>query len=191
MSLKRLRKLAELNLCEECYKKYTYMLEPSIRQLLLKPLPEWKDVESNITQMVMKLEGVFKDDLIIISFDEDLNENFADKLDVKAFIKIKHCSFKRKIDYLREHGILQASSYEFLDRVRKIRNIIIHDQFSDFSEQDRELFSYAHVITDNIYHATMFNLGEDLSAAIKSNAENFAEKLLLKLEGFYSSRKIT
>ena len=44
----------------------------------------------------MKFEGVFKDDWTFISLDKDSSEKFSDKVDVKAFEKIKKCRLKRK-----------------------------------------------------------------------------------------------
>lgn len=179
MSLKNLRKIAELNLCEDCYEKYKALLEPTIEKWLFNPLRDWRDVESCITRMVMKSKGVFKSDLIFISIDEDSNK-FANEVDVKTFREIKKWAFKRKIDYLKKEGILGDSSYNFLDRVRKIRNRI-HELFNEFSEQDLALFSLAREVTFQIYNATMFNLGDAMSKNIKSNAEKVAKHWLSKI----------
>lgn len=53
MDIERLRKLAELNLCKDYYQKYLAMIEPFIKGWLFKPLNEWSNVESYITQMVI------------------------------------------------------------------------------------------------------------------------------------------
>ncbi|UCE16180.1 MAG: hypothetical protein JSV12_00740 [Candidatus Bathyarchaeota archaeon] len=181
MSLKRLRKIAELNLCENCYEKYKAILEPSIKQWLFQPLPDWRAVESYITQMVMKLEGVFKTDVIFISLDEDSNEKYANEVDVEAFQKIKYgWSLRDKIKYLKKMGILHDFSYNLLDRVREIRNRI-HDEFYEFSENDLILFHWARTITSQIHWATMFPLNKETSENVRSNAEKLAEQLLQKL----------
>ena len=181
MSLKNLRKIAELNLCENCYEKYKAILEPTMKKWLLNPLSDWRNVESNITQMVMKLKGVFKTDLIFMSLDEDSNEKYANEVDVKTFQEIKHrWGFKKKIKYLKDKGVLQDSSYNFLYKVSDIRNKI-HELFDGFSEQDLNLFRWADAITSQIYYATMFKWGENTSSNTKANAEKVAEQMLSKI----------
>ena len=166
-----------MNLCESCFQKYKMLIEPSIRDWLSKPLSDWSEVESHVTQIVMKTKGIFKGELIFISLDEGSNEKYSDEVDVKAFQKIETWSFKRKIDYLHENGTLKDSSYRFLDSARKVRNRI-HDPYAHYSEQDRTLFYIAKVITYNIWCATMIEMGEDISNNLKSNAEKFAEQSL-------------
>ena len=180
MSLKRLRIIAELNLCENCYKNYKAMLEPTIKKWLLNPLTEWANVESNITQMVMKLKGVFKTDVIFLTLDDNSDEKYDDEVDVKTFQEIKrHWGFKRKIKYLRDEGVLGDSSYSLLFRLSNIRNKI-HEEFSEFSEQDLNLFRRAHTITYQIHHATMFKPPEGISERLKPTAEKSAEQMLSK-----------
>jgi len=180
MSIEDLKYLAKLNLCEECYSKYTAMIEPSIKHWWsLEPLIYWREIESCITQIVMKHKGVFKGEIIFISIDEDMDEKFAEKVDVKAFIDIKRWKFIRKINYLKKQGILQNSSYKLLNKVRKIRNVFIHNQFTEIPEKDLDLFSCASTLTNYLWNATMINWSEKQSADLKSIAEKFAEQLLL------------
>ena len=152
------------------------MIEPGIRPLL-QPLSDWRETESMITQMVMKHKGVFKGDLIFISIDEDIDEKFSNEVDVEAFNKIKKWSIKRKFDYLLKHGILQNSSYEFLNKVREIRNKI-HEPFYNFSEKDMTLFNYSRYITGQIHPAIMYKSIEKYTARLISNAEKIAEQML-------------
>lgn len=181
MSIKKLRKIAELNLCENCYGTYKAILEPTIKQWLFKPLNDWRQVESDITQMVMKLKGVFKTDKIFLSLDEDSNEKYANEVDVKTFRKISYgWGFKKKIQYLKKKGVLQDSSYNLLYRVNQIRNRI-HDPFKEFSEQDFALFYWASAITRQIHSATVFSKLEHISENLKSNAENLAQQLLSRI----------
>lgn len=84
-TIEGLRKLAELNLCGDCFQKYKMLIEPSIKNWLSKPISKWREAESYITQMVMKTKGVFKGKTTIISFDESEEEKVADEVDVKAF----------------------------------------------------------------------------------------------------------
>jgi hypothetical protein len=172
-TIEDLRKMAKLNLCESCFQKYKMLIEPTIRDWLLKPLSDWREVESQITQIVMKTKGVFKGKIVFIHLDEDSNDEYSDEVDVKAFHKIKKWSFKRKIDFLHENGILQDSSYKLLDKAREVRNRI-HDEFAQFSEQDRTLFYIANIVIFQIWYATMYDLGEDMATNLKSNAERIA-----------------
>jgi len=179
-TIEDLRKVAELNLCGSCFQKYKTLIEPTIRDWLSKPLGDWSVVESQVTQMVMKNEGVFKGKTIFISLDAGSNEKYSDEVDVKAFQKIEKWNFKRKIDYLHKNGILEDSSYRFLDKARKVRNRI-HNEFAQFSEQDRTLFYIANMVTYQIWSATMVDWEEGISTNFKSNAEKVAEECLLKL----------
>jgi hypothetical protein len=177
MEIERLRKDAELNLCKDCYQKYLALIEPTIERWLFKPLDDWRTVESYVTRMVMIHKGVFKSDAIYISLSEDAEEKCGDKVDVKAFRKIKKWRFKEKIKYLHEHGILQDSSYGFLYKMSNIRNRI-HDWLMEFSEQDLALFRWAKTITLQIHDASTIKLPTEISANMKSNAEKTAEWLL-------------
>jgi len=156
------------------------MLEPTIKRWLLNPLSDWANVESNITQMVMKLKGVFKTDVIVLSLDDDSNEKHADEVEVKIFQEIRHWGFKEKIGYLKDKGVLGESSYTFLYKLSNIRNKI-HEEFSEFSEQDLNLFRWADAITFHIHRATMFEAPEGISESLKSGAEKVAEQLLSKI----------
>ena len=181
MDIESLRKVAELNLCKDCYQKYLALIEPSIKHLAFKPLDDWRNAESYITQMVMKHFGIFKGDMTIISLDEDEDEKYADQVDVKSFHKLEKWPFKKKIAYLHKHGILQDCSYNFLYKVSDVRNRI-HDWFQEFSEQDLALFGWASSIASQIHSATAINWPADISANMKSNAEKTAEWLLKKTD---------
>ena len=101
----------------------------------------------------MKNKGVFKGDIIVISLGKEDNEA-AKMVDIKAFKEIKRWTFKRKIDYLHNTGILQDSSYTLLNKARETRNRL-HDLIA-FTEEDYTLFRLAYIITNQIWHATMF-----------------------------------
>lgn len=182
MSVRRLRKIAELNLCEKCYIKYMQLLEPTVNSLQLsEALRDWKDIEHNITQMVRKLRGVFKvsDPLLVsIDADEELPEFLSGKVDVEAFRKIGRWGFERKIRYLHKHGILQEHSYKLTNRVREIRNKLLHDYGYRFTEDELNLISQTRAIVSMINWAVMVLSKEDTVEAYKVNAEKAAEELL-------------
>jgi hypothetical protein len=124
-TVEHLRKMVEWNFCDTCFEKYKEFIEPTIQStivsLLSRPLADWIETESEITQMVMKNKGVFKGTAIVISLGKE-ESNFDDMVDVKAFKEIKMWNIKRKIDYLHDAGVLQDSSYELLHKARETRN---------------------------------------------------------------------
>jgi hypothetical protein len=181
--IQQLRSLAELNFCERCFEYYKALIEPSIKALLAKPLNDWVWVEDQITQMVMKSEGVFKTEEIIIP-DKGEEEKYANQIDVKRFREIysNRWGFKRKIDYLHEKGILQESSYKLLDKARKARNKIHGEPFlTELTEQDYALFSVANKIVSQLWRVVLFKGNEEFNSAVKSNAEKVAEWALSKI----------
>lgn len=177
--LEMLRKTAELNLCQKCYEKYVAIIEPSIKPLIFMPLRDWRTVESNITQIVMKHKEVFKTDLFVVSLDEDSNNVFSDAVDLAVFHEIKKWSFKRKIDYLHKERVLQNTSYNLINEARKIRNKI-HDDLYEFSEQDLALLNQASIVTSQIHVAKVWGIREDISIKMIINAEKYAEKILAR-----------
>ncbi len=179
-TIEDLRRIAELNLCENCFQKYKMFIEPTIRDWLSNPLSDWSEVELYVTQIVMKTKGIFKGKLIFISLDEGSNEKHSDEVDVNGFKQTNYLSFKRKIKYLRKEEILKDPSYKVLDKAREIRNKI-HDPYAPYSEHDRTLFHIANVITYQIWYATMIEVGEDTSNNLKSKAEKIAEEYLENL----------
>jgi hypothetical protein len=177
-TIEHLRKLAELNLCDSCFQKYKAFLEPTIQStiqsLRLRPLGDWIETESEITQIVMKNKGVFKGKAIVLFLGNDENK-ITDMVDVKAFNQIKKWKFNEKINYLHATGVLQDSSYELLDKARETRNRL-HDLIA-FSEQDYALFHLAYIITNQIWTATMTDQ-KDISIWLKTNAEKNAKQWL-------------
>jgi hypothetical protein len=183
VTIEYLRSLAELNLCKNCFQKYKALIEPTIKNWLAKPLSDWRQAESYITQMAMKTQGVFKGKTWVISFNKGEEEKVADYVDVKAFREVEKWGFKRKIDYLHKKGILQDSAYRLMDMARVVRNTI-HEEplIAELSEQDYALFSVASAITSQIWSALMIDWGEDISSNIKSNAEKVAEQWLSQVK---------
>lgn len=100
MSVKRLRKIAEMNLCAKCYITYREIIEPTVKIFVAEPLGAWGRMEHDVTQMVRKFEGVFKvealTDTILVSIDDDekLPEELSGKVDVEAFRRIGRWGFE-------------------------------------------------------------------------------------------------
>lgn len=194
MSVKRLRKIAELNLCEKCYIKYREIIEPTVKIFVAEPLGAWGRMEHDVTQMVRKLEGVFKvealTDTILVSIgdDEKLPEHLSGKVDLEAFRGIGKWGFERKIKCLRKHGILKEHSYNLIDKARRIRNKLHHYDYK-FTEQELTLISQAAAIVSRLHWAVMYPLNEDTVEATTNNAEKTAEKLLQMMRPEDSEKK--
>ncbi|MFA4958142.1 MAG: hypothetical protein WC556_14330 [Candidatus Methanoperedens sp.] len=98
-TIEEFRRNAKGDLCPTCFKKYKMFIEPNIRELLFKPIDDWRDVESNITQMVMVTERVCKPELIYLSFGESsdlfrwdkIKEGGRDNWKLIKFLKKKYC----------------------------------------------------------------------------------------------------
>ena len=181
-TVEHLRKMVELNFCNGCFEKYKAFIEPTIQStiqsLLSRPLADWIETESEITQIVMKNKGIFKGNVIVTSLGNDESKS-ADMVDVKAFKQIKKWTFKNKIDYLHSEGILQNYSYELLDKARDTRNHL-HDLIA-FSEQDYTLFRLAFIVTNQIWIATVADQKE-ISIGLKTNSEKNAKQWLEELK---------
>lgn len=149
-TIKSLRKMAELNLCKDCYQKYLALIEPTIKKLVSKPLSDWRALDDKVTEMVMKKRGLFKGNTKTISFDE------------KTYRAVKRESIKKKIEYLYHEGVLDEYSFRLLDKARDIRNKIHDDPLdSEFSEEDYALFSKASAITIWVWLKVMFDVSKE------------------------------
>ena len=141
-TIANLRKLAELNFGPECYKKYLALIEPGIKSIIENYFSAWKNIESTITQMVMRHKGVFKTNTSIISTNLDEIEKYSHLLDVETFKEITKWKLGQKIDYLHKNGVMGDSTYKLFDLLREKRNTI-HDPEVKFSEEDLAIFAYA------------------------------------------------
>ncbi len=178
MSLDYLRELAEKNLCDQCFQKYKQIIEPTLEQWRSNPLYLWNHSEMQIQIMVMKLEGVYRTESIFWELDEE--DEKSGEVDVESFRRIQRWSMKRKLDCLKEHGVLGQKTYELLNIARKRRNKL-HDVFSGISEDDYGLFNkISQVVTTlfigNLYPPPIVNLD------LISTSERIAEKLLCDLK---------
>jgi hypothetical protein len=181
-TLQQLRKLAELNFCSDCFQKYIALIEPTIKEWVSKPLSDWREAETWITQLTMRAKGAFKrNDEGILSLNEDEFEAYPDLVDAKKYRKVKKWNLKRKLDYLHKQGVLGDCSYKFLDAIRKIRNRTIHEELTEFSDQDLAMFHMANVIASQLFFIDLPTLPEDIISNIKVNVEKTALQLLLKI----------
>ena len=170
MRVEQLRKTAELNLCEDCYKKYTMLLEPQIKKWLSKPIGDWRQVETDVNMMVIKAKGFYKQ-----------GDSTTFSPDDRAFGEVEKEKLWEKMKFLKETGILGDNSHKFLDKVSKIRNKVIHHQ-EGFSERDYNLFRHAKELTNAMVMPILFDLEDDVHQRLLASLENHAKQLLSKLK---------
>jgi hypothetical protein len=178
MSLEYLRKLAKNNLCEQCFKKYKQIIEPSLEEWRFNPLYSWNHSEMLIQITVMKLEGVYKSESIFWELNDE--EEKSGEVDVRAFRKIQKWSMKKKLDCLKKHGVLREKAYELLNIARKRRNKI-HGVFSGISEDDYKLFNAIVPVVNSLYIGTLYPPPIE-NVDLISESERIADKLLSNLK---------
>lgn len=168
----KLKKMAELNFCEKCYQKYLDLIHGEVECLLSEPIYDWRQVEANINNMMMKAKGFYKktNSTVITpdreAFDKEMRE--------------QKWGFKRKINFLQKQGIIKESLHAFLDRISKIRHRV-HKERTKFSEQDYDLFREAKALTDAIVWLILFDLKDDILKRLLTNVEKRAKQVLSKL----------
>jgi hypothetical protein len=181
-TIEGLRRFAELNLCPTCFRKYKSLIEPTVKSYLFNPLCDWRRAESYICQVAMRTAGAYKTDINVIpgsNDKKDLNNEFSKFVDEAVYKKVKHWSFKKRIEYLHEQNIIGDSGYTFLEHAKNVRNKI-HDDLAEFSQEDLTLLEMASVIASQYFYATVSGTNNDLSKSIKSNAEVLAKELTIK-----------
>jgi hypothetical protein len=91
-------------------------------------------------------------------------------------------SMKRKLEFIREEGLIKEYTYEFLNKVRERRNKV-HPP-STFSKQDYILFQEAKALTNIMHPVIIFDLKEPWHKQQLDYVENRAKWLLEKMELF-------
>lgn len=167
----KLKKMAKLNFCQECYQKYLMFVHGQIEYLLSEPISDWRQVETNITLLAVKAKGAYKKtNSTVFSPNE------------KAFNKIQKEKLWKKLKILKEAGVLGDNLYRFLDEVSKIRNKI-HPP-NKFSEQDYILFREAKALTTAILTPVLHDLKDDTWNKVLVSVENHAKWLLSELSSY-------
>lgn len=172
-----LRAMAELNFSPECYKKYLALIEPGIKSIIENYFSAWKNIESTITQTVMRHKGVFKTSTSVISNNPDEIEKYSHLLDVETFKEITKWSLKKKIDYLHKNGVMGDSTYKLFDLLREKRNTI-HDPEIKFSEEDLTIFAYASSIVFFLHVGLLGSKDTENKTKVLYDTEKSSEFLL-------------
>ena len=165
----KLKRMAELNFCENCYSKYLVLIHGEIEYLLSEPISDWRQTEANIDIMWIKAKGFYN---LINSTVFSPREN--------AFKKAENETVCNKLKFLKEKEIINDYTYEFLNKVRKRRNKI-HPP-SKFSKQDYVLFREAKALTDTMQIPIIHDLKDDRWKNVLANVEKRAKLLLEKFK---------
>lgn len=139
-SLERLKELAKLNMDENCFKTYLQLIKPNIQAMMKKYFGGWSEIESFATQIVMRVNVVYKTNTSVIFEKDDDRTKFTGLVDLKKYKKFEKLTFKKNIDYLLENNIIEKNTYELLDYIGKKRNSRVHALDAYFSDEDREWF---------------------------------------------------
>ena len=110
-SSEKLKNLAELNFCKNCYSKYLALIHGNIEYLLSEPLADWRQTETNINIIWIKAKGLF-----------NVVKPTGFSAPDEAFKKAENEHVYDKLKFLKTKGVIKNSTYEFLNKVRKIRN---------------------------------------------------------------------
>lgn len=171
---KKLRNLAELNFCENCYSKYLSLFQAEIERLLSEPIADWKQVEVNIDVMWIKAMNLYT-----------VRNTTIFSPNKTAFRKAKSEKLWKKLKFLREKRILGNSTYEFLAKVSDKRNKIHPQYYSEqnfFTKQDYLIFRWARVLTDILYMYTIRDVKDKIWKNEMINVEKQAKYLLEKFQ---------
>lgn len=169
-SSEKLKKLAEINFCEDCYNKYLLLIQGEIEYLLSEPIADWRQTEHNIDVLWIKAKRLY--DLKSSMFHPNAN----------AFQKAKEEKLWKKLKFLRANGIINNFTYKFLDKVSTKRNKI--HSLSKLSKEDYILFREANAITSIMNPIIIFDLKEPWHKQQLDYVENRAKWLLEKTELF-------
>ena len=85
----------------------------------------------------------------------------------------------KKLKYLKEKGIINEYTYDFLNKVRKRRNNV-HPPIK-FSKQDYFLFQEAKKITDMMFPVIIHDLNYEPWKSNLAYIEKYAKQLLEKV----------
>jgi hypothetical protein len=165
----KLKKLAELNFCGDCYNKYLLLIHGEIEYLLSEPISDWRQTEQNIDILWIKAKGLY-----------DVKSSMFHPLE-NAFKKAKDEKLWKKLKFLRDNGIINNFTYKFFDKVSKRRNKI--HSLSKFSKEDYILFREAKTLTDVMQPVIIFDLKDPWKKQL-DYVEKRAKWLLEKTELF-------
>ena len=180
MRIDTLNKLAELNFCENCYEKYTQLIEPSIQKLMASPLAGWPETETYLTAIIWKDSGAY--DLgttVLVDFDfQEIDDLPSEKVNKTLLLEIKKWPFSKKLAYLKKRKITTQNIHKLFDEARQTRNMI-HKFNYEFSEDDLELLRVTSNVAAQIQSVYCFKNLEPIKQRTMESLEE-SSKLILK-----------
>jgi len=182
ISIEELREFAKLNMDEKCFKTYCQLIEPNIKQIIRNYFGGWNSIESDITQIIMRVNGVYKTSTSVIFDVGDDRNKFLDSVDLEKYKKFEKLTFKRKIDFLLKKKTIGKNTHKLLDFLRKKRNKI-HNFDGYLSDEDRRWFAVGlSVIVDVYYAVASSNLKSNERGGLSGNAEKIATRIMKELD---------
>lgn len=181
ISIEKLREFAELNMDEKCFEKYISLIEPSIKQIIRNYFGGWNSIESYITQIIMRVNRVYKTSTYVIFDIGDDRNKFQDLVDLEKYKKFEKFSFKRKIDFLLKNKTIGDNTYKFLDFLRKKRNKI-HNFDGYLSDEDRKWFAVGVSVLTDVYFSVLDPNLRNKRNGLKENAEKISTQIMKKLD---------
>jgi hypothetical protein len=126
MRVDRLRRIAESNLCKDCYEKYKALIEPSIKSLVASPLAGWPETEVFLTAIIWRDAEAYDygERTTLLDFDFDEVNSLPEKTNRELIVEIKKWSFGKKLNYLKKRKIIGVNTYQLFEEGRKTRNKI-------------------------------------------------------------------
>lgn len=182
ITVDELREFAKLNMDEKCFEKYLSLIEPNIKSIIRKYFGGWNSIESDITQILMRVNGVYKTSTSVMFDIGDDKNKFRDLVDLEKYKKFEKLTFKRKIDLLLKKKIIGKNTHKLLDFLRKKRNKI-HNFDGYLSDEDRRWFGIRlSVITGVYYGVASSNLKSNKRNDLSGNAEKMASQIMKELD---------
>jgi len=177
ISIEELRGFAKLNMDEKCFKIYLQLIEPNIKQIIRNYFGGWNLIESYITQIIMRVNGVYKTSTSVIFDVGDDRNKFLDLVDLKKYKKFEKFTFKRKINFLLKNKTIGENTYKLLDLLREKRNKI-HDYDGYISDEDRRGFAVGVSVLSGVYFSISRSNLEPKQNGLRENTEKMALQIM-------------
>ena len=166
---------------EKCFKTYLQLIEPNIKSIIRNYFGGWNSIDADITQILMRVNGVYKTSTSVIFDKKDNRTKYMDSVDLKKYKKFEKFTFKRKIDFLLAKKTIGPNTHKLLDYLRKKRNKI-HDFDGFLSDEDRKWFEIGRSIIADIYFGIASpNRKSNERNGLSGNAEKAATQIMKEL----------
>ncbi len=166
---------------KKCFETYLHLIEPKIKQIIRNYFGGWNSIESYITQIIMRVNGVYKTSTSFIFDAGDDRNKYIDSVDLKKYKKFERFSFKRKINFLLKNKTIGKNTYKLLDLLREKRNKI-HNYDGYVSDEDRRWFAIGASVLHGVYFSISRSNLESKQNELSENTEKMASQLMKELD---------